>query len=128
VARRRALAARYGAALGGIPHLRLPGVAPWAEPAWHIFPVRVDFEALGTTRSRFMAALRAAGVGTQVHYIPVHLQPFYRRKFGCGAGLCPVAEAAYRQLLTLPLFVSMTDEEVDYVASVVKRQLAGDAA
>jgi dTDP-4-amino-4,6-dideoxygalactose transaminase len=87
--------------------------------------LQFDFAALGRTRTQVMADLRARGVGTQVHYIPVHLQPYYRSKYGYGPGKCPVAEAYYRRCLSLPLFPAMSDGDVarviDAVTSVVVR-------
>jgi dTDP-4-amino-4,6-dideoxygalactose transaminase len=66
-----------------------------------------------------MAALRADGVGSQVLYIPVHLQPWYRKTFGYGQGKCPVAEAYYARALSLPLFPAMTDADVALVIAAV---------
>jgi len=74
-----------------------------------------------------MATLRAAGVGTQVHYIPVHLQPWYRRTFGYAPGKCPHAESFYGRALSLPLFPGMTDADVRQVTDAVG-SLAGQPA
>jgi perosamine synthetase len=67
-----------------------------------------------------MARLREAGIGTQVHYIPVHLQPWYRRTYGYGPGKCPVAEAVYARSLSLPLYPALTEAEVSRVVAAVK--------
>jgi perosamine synthetase len=67
-----------------------------------------------------MAELTSMGVGTQVHYIPIHTQPYYRNVFGYGAGLCPVAEAYYEKALSIPLYPRMEDGEVAQVAGCVK--------
>ena len=75
-------------------------------------------------RDGLHAALAAAGIGTQVHYYPVHMQPWYRRRFGTGPGLCPAAEAYYRQALSLPLFPTMTDADQSRVIKAVRRHLA----
>ena len=79
--------------------------------------------SLRADRATIFSALREEGIGVNVHYIPVHLHPFYRERFGTGRGLCPVAEAAYERLLTLPIFPKMTDSDVEYVISAVKRVL-----
>jgi perosamine synthetase len=71
-------------------------------------------------RDVVFAALRAMRIGTAVHYVPVHLHPFYRERFGTGPGLCPVAEAAYGEILSLPIFPAMTDEDVDRVIVAVE--------
>jgi perosamine synthetase len=68
-------------------------------------------------RQESFRKLRERGIGANVHYIPVHLHPFYRRRFGTGPGLCPVAEAAYEQILSLPMFPRMTDADVERVIS-----------
>jgi len=72
-------------------------------------------------RARIFATLRAEGIGVNVHYIPVHLHPFYQRNLGTGPGLCPVAEAAYERIITLPIFPGMTDEDVQDVITAVSK-------
>lgn len=123
LARRREIVAAYREALAGLDWLTLPGLRTAADAAttsWHLHAVELDFALLERTRAEVMADLRAAGVGTQVHYIPVHLQPWYRREFGYGPGKCPVAEAYYERALTLPLFPAMTDADVARVVAAVQ--------
>jgi UDP-4-amino-4,6-dideoxy-N-acetyl-beta-L-altrosamine transaminase len=115
VARRRALAARYEGALAALPAVRPVAVRPGAEHAYHLYPVRVPAAA----RARVFEAMRATGIGVNVHYLPVHLHAYYRERFGTGRGLCPAAEAAYDELLTLPLFPAMTDADVDRVVEAL---------
>lgn len=67
------------------------------------------------------SALRAEGIGVNVHYIPVHLHPFYRERFGTEPGTCPVAEAVYEQIISLPLFPRMSDDDVDNVVTAVRK-------
>lgn len=123
--RRNALAARYDALIAE----RLPGLAvPLARRAgvrhgWHIYVVRLDFVALGVERAAVMAGLRAAGIGTQVHYIPVHMQPYYRAHGGWGRGSFPNAERYYDQALTLPLFPRMDDDDPARVVDALARIL-----
>ncbi len=120
IARRQAIVARYDRQLAGLaPLLRPLGRVIGSEPAWHLYPVRVDFAALDCNRVDFMAALREHGVGTQVHYIPVHWQPYYRRRYGTLS--LPNAEAYYRSALSLPLYPAMTDMDVDRVIDSVER-------
>jgi perosamine synthetase len=128
VERRRAVARRYAQGLCDIDGVKPLRLLDPAAHAWHLYVVRIDFRAKGWTRSAFMEALRRKGVGTQVHYIPVHLQPFYRGRFGLGPGLCPVAEAAYGQLLSLPMYPAMTDDDVDYVIETVRTALRNGPA
>jgi perosamine synthetase len=77
--------------------------------------------ATDSHRDAVFAALRELGIGTAVHYIPVHLHPFYQEQFGSRPGLCPVAEAAYEEILSLPIFPAMTDEDVDQVIAAMEQ-------
>lgn len=120
--RRREIVAAYNAAFAGIPWLRIPALRAPADAAttsWHLYTVQIDFPALGCSRASAMAELKEAGVSTQVLYIPVHLQPWYRRTYGYGPGKCPVAEAFYSRALSLPLFPAMTDADVSTVIRAV---------
>jgi dTDP-4-amino-4,6-dideoxygalactose transaminase len=87
----------------------------------HLYTVQIDFPALGKSRTEVMAELREQGVGTQVLYIPVYLQPWYQETFGYGAGKCPNAEAYYLKSLSLPLYPAMTDDDVATVIAAVRR-------
>jgi perosamine synthetase len=121
LARRRAIAARYGAALAGVPDLTLPHAAVDVEHAWHLYPVRV---ATPVDRGDVFRALRAEGLGVNVHYIPVHLHPYYRDRFGDRRGAFPVAESAYQQLISLPMFHGMSDGDVEDVVAAVTKVMA----
>jgi dTDP-4-amino-4,6-dideoxygalactose transaminase len=83
--------------------------------SWHLYTVQIDFPRLGKTRTEVMQELREQGVGTQVLYIPVYLQPWYRRTYGYASGKCPNAERFYARALSLPLFPAMTDADVQKV-------------
>lgn len=118
VARRRHLMALYADRLAHLAPLVLPAAAvPWCRPAWHLCAARIDFAAVGRSRSRVMAALRTAGVGSQVHYIPVHRQPYWRRRYG--ALSLPGADRHYDRSLSLPLYPGMADSDVDRVATAL---------
>lgn len=124
--RRRAwTAAGYARALGGIDGLRLPHARQNTESAWHLYPVRADADRLGIDRKRLFQQLVHAGIRPQVHYIPVHLHPYYRKALGTGPGDCPVAEQAYAQLLSLPLFHGMTDADAQRVVDAMRDALGG---
>jgi dTDP-4-amino-4,6-dideoxygalactose transaminase len=123
LARRRALAARYDEALAPLaPLLRPVPRQPGGESGWHLYVVRIDFAAAGMEREMLMARLRDQGIGTQVHYLPVHRQPYYRRRYGELA--LPGADAYYARCLSLPLFPGMADDDVDFVADTLKRELS----
>jgi len=121
-ARRRALAARYEEALADLaPTLKIASRPDWSQPVLHLMVVLIDFDALGLTRRQVVDGLKARGIGTQVHYIPVHTQPYYRARYG-DLDL-PGAEAWYRSCLTLPLFPDMTLADVDRVAASLRAVL-----
>ena len=88
----------------------------------HLYAVLIDFKALGRSRAQVMRALRAHNIGTQVHYVPVHSQPYYRKRYG--ALDLPGAEAYYARCLSLPLYPAMELEEVDQVVDALKTVLA----
>jgi len=117
LARRRALAGAYDQALAGLG-LSLPAQQPGAESAWHLYVVRI-----AERRDEVFAALRAAGVGVNVHYIPVHLQPFYRQ-MGFAPGDFPQAEAYYAEALSLPLYPGLGEAEQHYIVNALCDALA----
>jgi perosamine synthetase len=123
LARRREIAAAYGARLAGLPGLILPTVRTGVNPAWHLYAVRVNAAQLMVGRAEVFRALRAENIGVNVHYIPVHLHPYYRERFGYKGGEFPVAEAAYEQLLSLPMFPAMTNADVDDVVRAMAKVL-----
>lgn len=119
IARRRWLAARYGELLTGLP-LQLPKAQAGAESAWHLYVVQVRFDQLALTQRELFDGLRAAGIGVNLHYIPVHLQPYYRES-GFTEGDYPQAERYFSEAITLPLFPDLTDEQQDYVVEQLRR-------
>ena len=121
VKRRQEIAQKYNAAFAEFPAVRSLGVRADVSHAYHLYVVRFDLSQLQATRAEIFTALRAEGIGVNVHYIPVHLHPFYRKQFGTGPGLCPVAEAAYEEIITLPLFPRMSDNDVEDVITAVRK-------
>ncbi len=119
VERRREIARRYDAAFAESPAVRPLGVRSEVKHAYHLYVVRLNKRRLSVDRAGFFKALRAEGIGAQVHYIPVHLHPFYRKRFGTGPGLCPVAEAAYEEILSLPIFPRMTAADQEDVLTAI---------
>lgn len=89
----------------------------------HLYAVLIDFEKAGTTRAKFMNALRAEGIGTQVHYFPVHRQPYYRDRYG--ERTLPGADAYYSRCLSIPLYPAMDDADVSRVATALQKILTG---
>jgi perosamine synthetase len=119
VTRRQEIARRYDTSFADVSEIELLGVREELIHAYHLYVIRLNLEKLRADRADLFAALRSAGIGVNVHYIPVHLHPFYRKRFDTGPGMCPVAEAAYERLLSLPLFHGMTDDDVDTVIQSV---------
>ena len=119
VERRRALAAAYAPRIAEIPGVTPLTTRPGRGHAWHIYVVR--WQVAGQSRSFAFDALRAENIGVNVHYLPVHLHAFYQERFATRRGLCPVAEAAYDEILTLPLFPDMSDADVDDVMAAVAK-------
>ena len=119
VARRHALADRYDALLADLP-LTLPHRNPNNRSALHLYPVQVQPES-GKTRQQVFDYLRAHGIGANVHYIPVHTQPYYRQRFGFAHGDFPAAEAYYARAISLPLYFSLREDEQDSVVATLKQ-------
>jgi UDP-4-amino-4,6-dideoxy-N-acetyl-beta-L-altrosamine transaminase len=121
LARRREIAALYTAAFRDVSGVIPPTVRPEANPAWHLYPIRLNLEKLTADRAQIFRALRAENIGVNVHYIPVHLHPYYRERFGYKGGEFPLAEDGYARLISLPMFHGMSDQDVkDVIAAVVK--------
>jgi UDP-4-amino-4,6-dideoxy-N-acetyl-beta-L-altrosamine transaminase len=123
VERRRTLAALYDARLAGLAPLVEPTRAARGDrPALHLYQVRIDFEAAGRSRAEVMRCMAAAGIATQVHYIPVYRQPYFRSRYGDMR--LPGAEAFYARVLALPLFPAMEDADVERVCEALEAALA----
>jgi perosamine synthetase len=117
--RRREIAARYTAAFREMPGICAPVVREEALPAWHLYPIRLDLARLAAGRAEIFRALRAENIGVNVHYVPVHLHPYYRERFGYRGGEFPIAESAYESLISLPMFHGMSDQDVEDVIQAV---------
>jgi UDP-4-amino-4,6-dideoxy-N-acetyl-beta-L-altrosamine transaminase len=121
IARRRELARRYDELLEGLPVI-VPWQDPRSESAWHLYVIQLPAQGSKLMRRAFVEAVRRAGVGVNVHYIPVHLQPYYRSQ-GFGPGDFPQAERYYERAVTLPLFYSLADSEQQRVVAAVRSAL-----
>lgn len=119
VARRHAIANRYGELLATMP-LTTPWQHPDAFSAYHLYPVRLKTKDIKKSRREIFENLRDAGIGVNVHYIPVHLQPYYRN-LGFNHGDFPEAEGYYAEAISLPMFPALSDMEQDQVVEVLRR-------
>jgi perosamine synthetase len=124
VGRRKAIAAAYDLRLGGLKGLSLLKRRGGFSHAYHLYVVRFRPDAFSVDRARIFEALRAEGIGVNVHYIPVYYHPFYKNLLGDQKGLCPVAEDAYEQIISLPIFPAMADSDIDDVLAAIKKVIA----
>jgi perosamine synthetase len=124
IARRCEIVGSYNEAFADLPFLKTPRLSSFNSRqlvSWHLYTVQIDFASLGKSRTQVMAELAQKGIGTQVLYIPVYLQPWYRRTYGYSIGKCPVSEAYYQRCLSLPLFPAMTNADVQTVIDGVRK-------
>ena len=119
-ARRREIVSNYNQAFRDLPNIMTPQEASGVSSCFHLYVVKIDFSGLGKTRAEVMNHLLAQGIGTQVHYIPVHTQPWYQQHYGYKTGDFPIAEHYYEQCLSIPLFAKMTDAEQQHVIHVIR--------
>jgi len=126
--RRREVVARYESGLKDLPSLELPVEQPWAESSWHLYVIRLRLESLRIGRNAFIEELKARNIGTSVHYLPVHMHPFYRDKYGYRPQDNPVAAHAYERMISLPLHAGLTDEDVDDVIEAVRELVLANPA
>ena len=122
VARRREIAAQYGEAFRDLPAIVIPAVREDVNPAWHLYPIRLKLEMLAVGRGEIFQALRAENIGVNVHYIPVHQHPYYRERSKSKESY-PVTEHAYERLISLPMFHSMTVQDVEDVIHALRKVL-----
>jgi len=117
--RRAAIAARYDELLAGLPLLLPPKPAAGDLHAWHLYPVRLADEA-GVTRERFIEKMFEQGIGCSVHYIPLHLHPYWRERYGLDPAQFPRAQRTYERIASLPIYTRMDDADVERVAAAVR--------
>lgn len=127
-ARRRMIVETYNRAFEGIPFVTIPFEDHECMSIFHLYVLQIDFRGLGFSRSELMEKLKMQGILTQVHYIPVYLQPYYRLNFGTEVGQCKVAEEYYERCLTLPLYPAMDNEVIAKVINHVRGILIGGSA
>jgi len=122
--RRRRIFEAYNNVFADNKLITLPFESSNCFTNWHLYVLQIDFEAFGKDRADIIKRLKDKGVGTQVHYIPVHIQPFYRKNFGTKWGDCPRAEAYYKECLSIPIFPAMNNEDINKVANSLSEVLS----
>ncbi len=119
LARRVEIAQRYDQALGADPSLEIPVVTPDSTHPYHLYILRLNLDTLIIDRSQFITELRAANIGVSVHWLPLHMHPYYVETYGYDPADFPVARREYARVISLPIYPTMTDADVDYVIEAV---------
>jgi UDP-4-amino-4,6-dideoxy-N-acetyl-beta-L-altrosamine transaminase len=120
IKKRQHIAERYNAEFYDIPFIKPLSVYEGLSHAYHLYVLRVGCNGERHNRTSFFDGLRSKGIGANVHYKPVHMYQYYRNRFGYEKGYCPHAEAAYEQIISLPMFPELTDNEISRVIHAVK--------
>jgi dTDP-4-amino-4,6-dideoxygalactose transaminase len=118
--RRKEIVKIYNSSLSGLDWLDIPAEDN-ADSCFHLYVVQIDFQKLGKSRAAVINELKEKNIGTQVHYIPVHTQPFYRSNFGYKWGDYPASESYYSHALSLPLYPRMSDSDTEHVISCIRK-------
>lgn len=125
-ARRREIVRRYNAAFSPLEELQVPVERPGVDHAWHLYALRLHPERCRVSRNQLIEALKAHNIGSSVHFIPIHLHPYYRDRYGYQPGDFPVAYREYQRIVSLPLFPRMSDRDVEDVIEAVCQVVRGD--
>lgn len=123
--RRRQIVNRYNEAFKSIESIQIPFESPDCDSNFHLYVLLLDFDKIGIPRAQFMNELRERGIRTQVHYIPVHTQPYFQKRFATRWGDCPNAEQYYQKCLSIPLFPAMTEVDVERVINEISHLVRG---
>jgi perosamine synthetase len=122
--RRTDIARRYRESLGDIEELILPEVQPDRIHSWHLYVIRLKLERLQIDRAQFITELQQRGIGTSVHWLPLHMHPYYRETYGYAPEDLPTACSLYPEIITLPLYPDMSEGDVAYVCDSIKDIIA----
>jgi perosamine synthetase len=117
---RSRIAALYDKAFLDIREVKTPGRRSDVLHAWHLYIIQIDSDGLSIDRQQFVEMLKQRGIGTSVHFIPLHLHPFYRNAFGYQAQDFPNAVASFRRIISLPVYPGMSDEDIQKVVGSVR--------
>jgi perosamine synthetase len=116
----------YSSLLGGLEELILPQQLPNRVHSWHLYVIRLKLDRLKIDRAQFITELQQRGIGTSVHWMPLHLHPYYRETYGYAAGEFPVASSLYPEIITLPLYPDMSERDLRHVCDSIKEILAAN--
>ncbi len=115
VKRRREIARFYDEAFGGNGKFIIPAIPEYAKHSYHLYPLQIKFDEININKKDLFAELRERNIYGQVHYIPVHLQPYYRKNFGFKKGDFPIAEKFYENEISIPMYPALTDDDLKYI-------------
>lgn len=121
--RRREIAQYYNKAFARLPELQIPADRPDCQHAWHLYVLRLNLERLKISRNQFIDKLKARNIGTSVHFIPLHLHPYYRQTYGYQPTDFPVAYQEYQRAISLPIYSKMSDDDVEDVVNSVLEEI-----
>lgn len=124
--RRQLIARQYNRGFADLHEIVSPVCRPDVEHAWHLYVIQLELERLRISRAQFIEALKAEQIGTSVHFIPLHLHPYYRDHWGCRPGDLPRASSVFERIISLPIYPDMTDEDVQDVIGAVQRICAAN--
>jgi len=118
-AARKRIATAYNEGLSKLPEIQTPVCESDVQHAWHLYVIQLDLERLKINRYQFIEALKEQGIGTSVHFIPLHLHPYYRDKFGYAPDDFPKASETYQRIISLPIYPKMTEAHIEHVIAAV---------
>ncbi len=117
--RRAEIASRYDAAFAPTPEVVTPPTELHVQNAWHLYVIRLQTELLTISRNEFITQLNDAGIGTSVHYLPLHMHPLYRDRFGYANSDLPRAADLFDRIISIPIHLKLTDDDVEFIAATV---------
>jgi len=130
--RRQQIVRRYNAAFSQIEQFQIPAERSEVEHAWHLYVLRLNLEQIGIARNQFIEELRIRNIASSVHFIPIHLHPYYRDKYSYSPDAFPIAYREYQRMISLPLYPRMSDDDVDdvieAVCDIVRKEKAKERA
>lgn len=110
----------YNRGLKDLPEITCPSVGSTVQPAWHLYVIQLDLDQLRIGRNEFIDILKKYNIGTSVHFIPLHLHPYYQQTYGYRAGDFPIAGTCFERIISLPIYPKMTEADIDYVIEVIR--------
>ncbi len=121
------IATAYNRGFSELPEIQTPVCSPDVQHAWHLYVIQLHLSRLKINRDQFIETLKQNGIGTSVHFIPLHLHPFYRDTFGYVPEDFPSATQAYQRIISLPIYPGMVDRDISRVIEVVREVARGAA-